>query len=76
MAEMDIGRSVVPLQAILDAAVDFGLSQDEIWQTVDEALNRAASGGAQPDCLDELTGALARSILVKQRLIASRRQPL
>jgi hypothetical protein len=77
MAEMDIGRPAVSFQEILDAAVDFGLSQDEIWQTVDEALNRVAGYGVQqPECLDELAGALARSILAKQRRIASRGQPL
>jgi hypothetical protein len=70
MAEMDISGPVVPLQVILDAAVQFGLSRDEAWQTVDEALYRASASGL-PDCLDELAGALARSILAKQRRIAA-----
>jgi hypothetical protein len=70
MAEMNTTGPVVPLQEILDAAVEFGLSREEVWQTVDEALYRAPAN-AVPDCLDELTAALARSILAKQRRIAA-----
>ena len=70
MAEMHTGGSVVSLDQIMESAVAFGLNMEEVWHTVDDALYSAASS-ADPDCLEELTAALARSILAKQRRIAA-----
>jgi hypothetical protein len=73
MAEIDTGFPLVRIETILDAATDFGLTRDEASEAVDVALQRVA-GEAMPDCLNELTAALARSILEKQRqIVASQR---
>ena len=69
MAEMNTSPGV-PLQDILDAAEEFGLTRAEVWETVEEVLSRVPEN-AVPDCLDELTTALARGILAKQRRIAA-----
>ncbi|MDA0160446.1 hypothetical protein OM076_09225 [Solirubrobacter ginsenosidimutans] len=53
-----------PLQAIFDAAKQFGLTDDEVWQAVNECFRDAEFESAVGDCLDELVIALARRILV------------
>jgi hypothetical protein len=56
--------------AILEAAIDFGLTDDEISETIDQvndSLYAVGRSPAAPECFDELTEALARSILSKER---------
>jgi hypothetical protein len=52
-----------PLQAIFDAAKQFGLTDDEVWQAVNECFRDAEFDSTVGDCLDELVIALARRIL-------------
>jgi hypothetical protein len=52
-----------PLQAIFDAAKQFGLTDDEVWQAVNECFRDAEFESTVGDCLDELVIALARRIL-------------
>jgi hypothetical protein len=67
----DVRSEIVSLEKILDAARQFGLSDAEARRTVGGALCLYATEGqaSSPDCHDELTGALARQILAKQRRI-------
>lgn len=55
------------LQAIFEAARHFGLSDSEIWWTVDACLEPADHDATVADYIDELTGALSRRVLAKQR---------
>jgi hypothetical protein len=65
---MDTEYSVIPpLQAIFDGARDFGLTDDEVWETVNESLSGAGGDATVGEYIDELTGSLARRILLKQR---------
>jgi hypothetical protein len=52
-----------PLQAIFDAAKQFGLTEDEVWQAVNECFRDADFDATVGDCLDDLVIALARRIL-------------
>jgi hypothetical protein len=56
-----------PLKAIFDAARRFGLTDDEVWKTVDASLDGAGRDATVRECLDDLAGALARRILAKER---------
>jgi hypothetical protein len=62
-----------PLHVIFGAARDFGLPQPEIWDAVDETLAGGADSMATPS-LDELTAALARRILARERRLAAERR--
>jgi hypothetical protein len=76
MAEMDPDyRPIASLQEIFDSAKHFGLTDDEAWATIDACLCEADYDVSVPEYLDELTGALSRVILAKQRraLSAERR---
>jgi hypothetical protein len=65
---MDTRYAVTPpLQAIFDAAKRFGLSDDEVWHTLNEAVFAAGEDGTVGECLDDLTAALAHRILAKAR---------
>ena len=57
------------LQAMFGAAIQFGLTDEEVWETADRAMSEFGEDASVPECLDELAGALARSILSKQREI-------
>jgi hypothetical protein len=59
--------TMAPLHAILEAAKCFGLTDDEVWQAVNESLGGAHAGATVGECLCELVGALAQRILAKQR---------
>ena len=61
-----------PLQATFDAAKHFGLTDDEVWETVDECLDEEGRDASLSECLDELSAALAARILLNQRHSASR----
>ena len=52
-----------PLQAIFEAARQFGLTEDEVWKAVNECFRDPDFESTVGDCLDELVIALARRIL-------------
>jgi hypothetical protein len=54
---------IAPLQAVFDAAKHFGLTDDEVWQAINESFRWADVDSSVGDCLDELVVALARRIL-------------
>ena len=65
---MNMDDTAVPsLQAIFDGAKCFGLTDDEAWLTVDECLGELGGDATVNEFVDELTGALARGVLAKQR---------
>lgn len=70
---MNGDHAISGLQATLDGAIHFGLTEDEVWGTAMEVLRGVESGGTEPDYLEEVAGALARAILSKQRRSLSRR---
>jgi hypothetical protein len=77
MEEMDPEYTAIPsLQAIFDGAKRFGLTDEEVWQTVNESLYQVGRDATVPEYLDELTEALARRILSKERRIHSKRRTL
>src|SRR2546427_8297316 len=55
------------LTAMLDAAVDFGLTRDEARHTFHKALVDPRREASVAGYLDRVAGALAREILAKQR---------
>jgi hypothetical protein len=71
MNSYDIGTP--SLHAICDAAQHFGLTREEVWQTVD-ASPPIGGDATVAAYLDEVAGALAVQILAKERRILSMRQ--
>jgi hypothetical protein len=64
-----------PLHAVLSAARDFGLSEDDVWRTVAETQRMEGPEATVTGSLDELIVALARTILEKERrALAARRR--
>ena len=57
---------IPPLRAIFEGAKGFGLTEDEAWRAVEEALFAVGRGATIAEYLDELTAALAQHILSKQ----------
>jgi hypothetical protein len=55
------------LRATIDAASDFGLSENEIWITMIEVCERVPVGAGDGDSLEELSAALASRILERAR---------
>ena len=73
MAEMNYDYPVAPtLQEIFEGARDFGLSDDEIWRTANESQQWAGPEATVPEYLEELAGALAHRIVIKERRNRSR----
>jgi hypothetical protein len=73
MAEMNFDYPAAPtLQEIFKGARDFGLSEDEIWRTVNDSQYWAGPEATVPEYLDELAGALAHRIVIKERRSRSR----
>jgi hypothetical protein len=71
MGDMDTGYAVTsPLQAIFDAAKQFGLTDDEVWSTLNGSVREVGHDGTVGECLDDLTAALACRILAKARAAA------
>jgi hypothetical protein len=65
---IDGDHPLVPaLQASLDAARDFGLSDTELWSAVRRALSGADTDEDLSECVDRLHGELAMAILASQR---------
>jgi hypothetical protein len=68
MAEMNYDYPATPtFQEIFEGAKGFGLQDDEIWRTVNEAQHWAGPDATVPEYLDELAGALAHRIVIKER---------
>lgn len=65
--------AVAALRATFDAARDFGLSDVEVRWAVRDVLVDADEGASVPECIDEISGALARAILAKERYQSSQR---
>jgi hypothetical protein len=54
------------LAAVLESAVEFGLTPDEIWEAVVEAPDRLPADVRAP-YIEEITGDLAKRLVEKQR---------
>ena len=70
---MDSDRSATypatpALRAVLNAAIDFGLTREEAWRTFNDALS-GARVETVPEYYDVIAGALAQEILSKQQRI-------
>jgi hypothetical protein len=55
------------MRTTFEAARRFGLTEEETWLAMDESLNEVGPHATTSELLDELAGALARRILVKER---------
>ena len=74
MERMDSNRSTVaPVQAVFESARQFGLDEGEVINTFDQALWTVGEDATMAEYLDELSAALARRILAKERRNHSRR---
>ena len=67
MGELPPPHLAPPLPAVLDAAKAFGLSDEEVWQGVDAALQQAGSDATLGESLDDVIAVLAGRILAKER---------
>jgi hypothetical protein len=68
MSEMGPDHHEVPApQAVFDGARQFGLTDGEILQAIDRCLYEVGTDASVAELLDELTGGLARSILLKEQ---------
>jgi hypothetical protein len=61
--------AVPPLRAMFDGARHFGLTDAEVLETVDRCLYEVGADASVGELVDELTGALAQSIVAKQRRV-------
>lgn len=65
-----MGPSEIPsttVQSILQSARRFGLSEAAAWGAMDDALLAVGTDATVAEYFDELTGRLARRILVSER---------
>ena len=68
MAEMEHDYPAAPtLQEIFEGAKGFGLCDEEIWRAANESQYCAGPDATVPEYLDELAGALAHRIVIKER---------
>ena len=68
MAEMEHDYPAAPtLQEIFEGAKGFGLCDEEIWRAANESQHCAGPDATVPEYLDELAGALAHRIVIKER---------
>jgi hypothetical protein len=65
---------VPPPLAVFDGARQFGLTDGEVLLAVNECVYEVGTDASVAEFLDELTGALARSILTKQQRTCSGEQ--
>ena len=73
MERMDSNRATVaPVQAVFTSARQFGLGEGEVMRTFDEAFWTVGEDAPMSEYLDELSAALARRILAKERQNRSR----
>jgi hypothetical protein len=68
---MDAQPQTLPLQAMLDAALQFGLTEEEVRQSISDAFRVTGEDSVAPDYFDRLAATLARDILAKQRRVLS-----
>lgn len=68
---MEYDYSPVPLQVIFESAKGFGLTDDEVWRTINDSLCSADVDETVPEYIDELTAALAERIVSKERSVRS-----
>jgi hypothetical protein len=73
MGKIDDDGTMAPLRAMTDGAKQFGLTDAEVLATVDDCVYAVGPDASVADLLDELAGALAHSILAKQRRTLSER---
>ena len=74
MAEMEFDHAPAPtLQDLFESARGFGLTDDEVWRTINKAQYWAGPDATVPEYLDELAGALAHRIVIKERRTRSER---
>jgi hypothetical protein len=59
--------AATPVQAVFNSARQFGLSDDDVLRTFDETLREVGEDATISEYLDELSGTLAKSILVRER---------
>jgi hypothetical protein len=73
---MQADPQVVSLENVMEAAVDFGLTDGEVRRVLNGAMAVYASDGhsSSPDFLDEVCKAFALAILAKHRRFPSQRQ--
>jgi hypothetical protein len=64
-----------PLGAIVDGAKQFGLTDGEVLEAVDACVYEVGGDASVAELLDELSGALARRIVVKQQRTLSNEEP-
>jgi hypothetical protein len=75
MEEMNFHDVAAPgLPGILAAAQCFGLSDAQVWEAANEALDATGGDAHAPEYADELAGALARRILAQTRRSIARRR--
>ena len=67
MAEMEFDYTPVPLQTIFESAKGFGLTDEEVWRTINDSICEAGFDLTVPEYIDELTAALAERIVTKER---------
>ena len=61
---------IAGLQAVFEGAKSFGLTEEEVWWTLDDCLLEVGTEVTVAEYLDELTGVLARRALSKARRTA------
>jgi hypothetical protein len=64
---LDDAQTVGRLGATFRAALEFGLSDEEIWKTIMDVCNRVSLDDGLTDPLEELSIALAAKILEHER---------
>ena len=65
---VDHDHSTLPsLRAVYDGARHFGLSDEQAWEAIDDALSDVGPDASVADCFEAVSGALARRILAAQR---------
>jgi hypothetical protein len=64
--------ATLPATTVVQSAAELGLTPEEICETVVATLDRLP-GDAKVHCINELTGALAKRLLEKERQLSGRR---
>lgn len=74
MERMHSGSAAAtPVQSVFASARQFGLSHEDVLRTFDETLWLVGEDATISDYLDELSGTLAKRILVRERERSRRR---
>ena len=67
MSSAEVGRPATPLARICDAAAEFGLPPNEIFEAIRYTLGRVPATASEARRGEELAGALATRLLARQR---------